>query len=82
MISYNLNSHSRNCQILIEFDGFPLYINVFVNTCKYLHRLLTSSCNLCAFKESFDISPSISKRIKDKLGVLCKVCIKIDRGLF
>ena len=53
-----MNKKLSNTAVFSEFGRYPLYINVLVNTCKYLHRLLTSSSNLlqCAFKESCDIS--------------------------
>ena len=37
-----------------EFGRYPLYINALINTCKYLHRLLTSISELLqsTFKES------------------------------
>ena len=41
-----MHKKSSNIAILSEFDRYPLYINALVNTCKYLHRLLTSSSEL------------------------------------
>lgn len=53
-----MHKKAPNMGVLSEFGRYPLYINVLVNTCKYLHRLLTSASDLlhCTFKESCDIS--------------------------
>ena len=49
-----MHKKSSNIAVLREFDRYPLYINALVNTCKCLHRLLTSSSELLqsTFKES------------------------------
>ena len=45
-LKYISGKKSSNITVLSEFGRYPLYINALVNTCKYLHRLLTSSSEL------------------------------------
>ena len=49
-----MHNKSSNIAVLSEFGRYPLYINALVNTCKYLHGLLTSSSEWLqsTFKES------------------------------